>query len=130
MLMVPVFTAAAELVPPVLPLAPPLNAGSVTSQSIAIQPYEVELGQRVLIPTTDNAFYLVNAPQIAQVIEESPEGLWVRGEKIGETLVLVRSGGRMLSYRIRVLRPSIESSAISQSIAESSPAYRDQKKRS
>ncbi len=114
----------------VLPAGPDaaLQNGSA-SANLRVLVYEVELGQKIFIPVPNVSFHLINAPQFASVVNTRPDGLEVRGEKMGETLMLIWSAGGVQSVRVRVLRPSIEVKSMAKLIAQSSPVYRSQQNR-
>ncbi len=116
--------------PLVLPSGPDaaVQNGSAT-ENLRVMVYEVELGQKILIPAANVSFHLINSPQFASVVNTRPDGLEVRGEKIGETLMLIWASGGVQSVRIKVLRPSLEAKVIEQSLRESSRVYQSRKNR-
>jgi len=125
-----VFANPAAPVPMLLPPSsePSVSANS-TGDNLQITVYEVELGQTLLIPIPNSSFHLVQSPQFVTVSDNRPEGLDVRGEKIGETLILIWGSGGVQSVRVRVLRPSIESAIIERVLEKSSQGYQSRRDR-
>lgn len=115
--------------PLMLPAVPESAAPASVSENLQVTVYEVELGQSIFVPAPERTFHLVQSPQFVQIDESRPEGLEIRGEKIGETLVLIWSRGGVQSIRVRVLRPSVEAEIIENALRKSSPAYRSQQNR-
>lgn len=110
------------------PSADPARANPAAS-NLRITLYEVELGQTLLIPIANSTFHLVQSPQFVTVSDNRPDGLEVRGEKIGETLILIWAPGGVQSVRVQVLRPSIESAIIERVLRKSSKGYQERQNR-
>ncbi len=124
------FANPAAPVPMVLPEAPDPATQDPASENLRVTLYEVELGQTLFIPIPNISFNLVQSPQFVSVNDTRADGLEVRGEKIGETLILIWAPGGVQSVRVRVLRPSVEAQMIDRAIRKSSKTYRSQRDRS
>jgi len=116
-------------VPMMLPQSPDSSMSNPSTDNLRVTLYEVELGQILFIPIANSSFHLVQSPQFVTVSDNRPDGLEVRGEKIGETLVLIWAPGGVQSVRVRVLRPSIESAIIDRVLEKSSPGYQARRDR-
>jgi len=123
------FAGPAAPVPMILPQSPDPSVANPADDNLRVTVYEVELGQTLLIPIPNSSFNLVQSPQFVTVNDNRPDGLEVRGEKIGETLILIWNAGGVQSVRVRVLRPSIESDIIERVIQKSSKGYQARRDR-
>ena len=131
-------SSSAAASPAVLPDIPSLssaplredNASLQKSESTQVQKFEVELGKTLDIPVNNPLFHLIKSPKIAAVVEKTPAFFRVRGEAMGETLLLIWEGTKVRTYRIVVTRPRKEAETIRTLQSRNSKLYQSQKDRS
>ncbi len=123
--------------PAVLPDFPALpaplredNSALQKGEEVRVKKFEVEMGRTLDIPVINPLFHLIKSPKIATVIEKTPTVFRVRGEAMGETLLLIWEGGQVRTYRIQVLRPRQEAEKIRKLQSRSSRLYQSQQDRS